>query len=493
MVAGGVASPAVAQVFPAKPIRLIVPYPVGGPTDIVARLVADRLRAFLGQAVVVDNRPGAGTNIGTEAVVRSTPDGHTILMASFANALNKALFPAITWDPVGDLAGVTQISTAPIVMTVPAASAVDSLAAFIALAKKDPGKLNYGVGGAGSSSHLAVELLKSMAGIDVVPIIYKGGGPAMQGLLQGDVQLMFDNVQTLMPMVNSGKIRALAVTSKTRTPTLPQLPALHEALPGYELYSWYGLLAPARTPPEALRILQQAVGKVLASHDAYIEQALAMKAKGLRAYKVHPPSDFDATVRLCRALRDTLGADYRLMIDPCGALDYPQALRLGRILEELDFYWYEDPLAEDDLYNYVKLRQKLDIPLMATEYSPGGFHSYAPWVTQQATDYLRGDVAIKGGLTAILKAAHLAEAFQMNYEIHHGGNSLNNFANLHVMMAIRNCEYFEVLLPDRAQKYGLVRDIEVDAEGYVHAVDGPGLGADIDFDLIKHCTTDVLR
>ena len=232
---------------------------------------------------------------------------------------------------------------------------------------------------------------------------------------------------------------------------------------------------------------------VLASHEAYLEQAGAMREAGFRAYKVHPPAGLDATIRLCRALRDLLGPDYRLMIDPAGAFSYPEALRLGRVLEELDFYWYEDPLAEDDVGNYVKLRQKLDIPLMATEYSPGGFHAYAPWLMAQATDYLRGDVAIKGGLTAILKAAHLAEAFHMNFEIHHGGNSLNNFANLHVMMAIDNCEYFEVLLPERAQKYGLIKDIEVDSEGFVHVVDEPGLGAQIDFELIRRNTTEIIR
>lgn len=232
---------------------------------------------------------------------------------------------------------------------------------------------------------------------------------------------------------------------------------------------------------------------VLASHEAYLEQAAAAQAAGIRAYKIHPPADFDATIRLCRALRDLLGPGYRLMIDPSGALTYPQALTLGRIVEELGFYWYEDPLSEDDIGNYVKLRQKLDIPLMATEYSPGGFHAYAPWLLSQATDYLRGDVAVKGGLTAILKGAHLAEAFHMNYEIHHGGNSLNNVANLHVMMAIGNCEYYEVLLPERAQKYGLTRDIEVDSEGFVHAIDGPGLGAEIDFDLIRRCGTETLR
>ena len=134
----------------------------------------------------------------------------------------------------------------------------------------------------------------------------------------------------------------------------------------------------------------------------------------------------------------------------------------GEAIQELGFYWYEDPLADDDLYNYVKLKQQLHIPILATEYSPGGFTAYAPWLVARATDYLRGDVAVKGGISALVKAAHLAEGFHMNFEIHHGGNSLNNVANLHVIMAIRNCEFFEVLLPAEAQKYGLTPDIEVD-------------------------------
>lgn len=236
-----------------------------------------------------------------------------------------------------------------------------------------------------------------------------------------------------------------------------------------------------------------ASSSVLGSVPQYVEQALALKQAGFTAYKIHPPAGLDPTVAVCRAVRDSLGPEMRIMVDPSGAFSYTEALRLGRILEELDFYWYEDPLAEDDVYNYVKLRQKLDIPIMATEYAPGGFHSYAQWITSGATDYLRGDVAVKGGLTAVLKTAHLAEAFQMNYEIHHGGNSLNNFANLHVMMAIRNCEYFEVLLPDVAQKYGVLNDIAPDPEGYVHAVDRAGIGAVIDFDLIKAKRTEILR
>ena len=158
----------------------------------------------------------------------------------------------------------------------------------------------------------------------------------------------------------------------------------------------------------------------------------------------------------------------------------------------MNYYWYEDPLGDQDVYNYVKLRQALRIPIMATEYPLAGLDSYAVWLTERATDYLRGDVAVKGGITTVLKTAHLAEAFRMNYEIHHGGNSLNNLANLHVTMALRNCEFFEVLLPAAAQKYGMVEDIDVGADGMVHAPTKPGLGAEIDFELIRRKTVQVL-
>jgi len=191
-------------------------------------------------------------------------------------------------------------------------------------------------------------------------------------------------------------------------------------------------------------------------------------------------------------VRGAVGDDYTVMLDSTWAYQYPEALRVGRVAEALGFHWYEDPLADDDLYNYVKLKQQLTIPILATEYAPGGFTALAPWITARATDYLRGDPAVKGGITPLIKSAHLAEAFHMNFEIHHGGNSLNNVANLHVIMAIRNCEFFEVLLPAGAQKYGLAEDIEVDALGLVRAPTGPGLGAAIDFDLISRQTTTVL-
>ena len=229
----------------------------------------------------------------------------------------------------------------------------------------------------------------------------------------------------------------------------------------------------------------------LDSVEAYVEQALGVKAQGFAAYKIHPPTRWQEDIRLCDAVRKAVG-DYRLMLDSMWAYTYDQALRVGHAIEEMDYYWYEDPLAEDDIYNCVKLRQKLRIPLMATEFSPGGFHSYAIWVTSGATDYLRGDVAVKGGITPCLKAAHLAEAFQMNFEIHHGGNSLNNFANLHLALAIPNTEYLEVLLPDEAQKYGLTEDLKTDGKGFVHAIDHPGLGAAIDFELIRRKTVAVL-
>lgn len=240
------------------------------------------------------------------------------------------------------------------------------------------------------------------------------------------------------------------------------------------------------------KITAYASSQVLPSREAYAEEAAALKAQGMRGYKIHPPTRWREDVAICQAVREAVGDAHTLMLDSTWAYDYPTALRVGRAIEELDYHWYEDPLGEDDLYNYVKLKQHLDIPILATEYSPGGFQSYAPWVVNQVTDFLRGDVAVKAGVTGILKGAHLAEAFHMNYEVHHGGNSLNNVANLHVVLSIPNTEFFEILLPDATQKYGLSRDIEVDAEGFVTVPEGNGLGAEIDFDLIRRKQTAVL-
>ncbi len=228
---------------------------------------------------------------------------------------------------------------------------------------------------------------------------------------------------------------------------------------------------------------------VLPAPEAYAEEAVAIKESGWPAYKIHPPAEPELDIKVCETVRKAVGDDFRLMLDSTWSYDFPAAVRVGRALEELGFYWYEDPLAADDIYGYVKLKQRLDIPIMATEQPSVELTAYAPWLTAQATDYLRGDVALKGGLTACQKAAHLAEAFHMNYELHHGGNSLNNVAILHLAAAIPNTEYFEVLLPAEAQKHGLIEDIDIDEQGAVHPFDGPGLGAQIDFERIERMKT----
>ena len=241
------------------------------------------------------------------------------------------------------------------------------------------------------------------------------------------------------------------------------------------------------------RVPAYASSEVHASREAYVAQALSFKEAGWPAYKIHPPQSWREDIAVCEAVRKAVGDEYRLMLDSTWSYRYEEALRVGRAIEELGFYWYEDPLADQDLYNYIKLKEKLEIPILATEYPITGLASYAPWILHRATDFLRGDVAVKGGITTLVKTAHLAEAFHMNFEVHHGGNSLNNVANLHVILAIKNCEYFEVLLPDGMQKYGLAPDIAVDRDGFVHAPQQPGLGADVDFALIARKKTAVLR
>jgi L-alanine-DL-glutamate epimerase-like enolase superfamily enzyme len=241
------------------------------------------------------------------------------------------------------------------------------------------------------------------------------------------------------------------------------------------------------------RIPAYASSQVLESTRQYREQALEYRSRGWQAYKIHPPHhSWQGDIEVCQAVRKAVGTGYPLMLDATWSYDYPTAVRVGRAIEELDFHWFEDPLGEWNIHGYQKLRQQLHIPLMATELPFGGLDQYVPWLLGQATDFLRGDVYFKGGITTCIKAAHVAEAFGMNFEIHHGCNSLNNVACLHVALAIRNCEYFEVLLPDAANKYGLVQDIEVDSKGWVRAPTGPGLGVEIDFELIRRNTETVL-
>lgn len=231
----------------------------------------------------------------------------------------------------------------------------------------------------------------------------------------------------------------------------------------------------------------------LPSAQAYAEQALHFKSLGYPAYKIHPVGDANEDIAICERVREAVGDAYTLMLDASFAYRFDEGVLVGRAIERLGFKWYEDPLTENDVYNCAKLRDKLDIPLMATELPTGGLDTYAVWITNRATDYLRGDVPMKGGITTMVKTAHLAEAFNLQYEIHHGGNSINNIAGIHVAMAIRNCEYFEVLLPAESHRYGLLNDWQVDSQGLVHAPTGPGLGVEIDFELVRRNTIAELR
>jgi len=223
----------------------------------------------------------------------------------------------------------------------------------------------------------------------------------------------------------------------------------------------------------------------LSTPEAYGEEAQHFQSLGWPAYKIHPHGTAKADIDICRAVRKAVGDDMILMLDSMWSYGYADAVRVGRAIEELDYFWYEDPLVEEDMYNYIKLRSKLDIPIMSTEYAPGRLYGMAQWVQHMATDILRGDVAVTGGITPLIKIAHLAEAFKMKFEVHHGGNSLNNVANLHVTMAITNCDYYEVFPCSGANKYALVEDIEVDDQGLVYAPEKPGLGYEIDWELVE--------
>ncbi len=237
--------------FPDRPVRIIVPYPPGAFNDSLARLVADRMQAALGQAGVVENRSGAGGSVGTTAAAQAAPDGHTILVCNTANmAFNPFIYPNLTYDPVRDFAPLAVCARLANVLVVnPAVMPVSNVAEFLARAKAQPGRINYASSGAGSSPHLAMELLKARAGIDVVHVPYRGSAPATADLLGGSIGVMFDNVPNALPHIQAGKVKAIAVTGSERDPTLPDVPTLQEAgVRDYEMYVWFAFAAPVRTP-----------------------------------------------------------------------------------------------------------------------------------------------------------------------------------------------------------------------------------------------------
>jgi len=255
--------------FPSHGARLVVPFPPGGPLDAVGRAIAQKLTEAWGQSVVVDNRPGAGGNIGADLVAKSAPDGYTIVMGALStHAVNPSLYPSMPYDAVKDFAPITLVAVTPNVLVVNPSLPVNSVQELVAYAKARPGKLSFGSGSNGSAGHLAGELFKVDAGIDMVHIPFKGGAPATQALLAGDTQLMFDNLANAMPQVKAGKLRALAVTTAERSKLAPDLPTMAEAgLKGFDISTWFGLLAPAGTPPDVIARWNADVTRILAAPD----------------------------------------------------------------------------------------------------------------------------------------------------------------------------------------------------------------------------------
>ena len=259
--------------YPSKPLRIIVPFAPGGSTDIFARLVAERLSASFAQPVVVENRAGASGNIGAEAVAKSAPDGHTLLMATTGvMAINNALFKSMAYDAARDFEPVIFIASITNVLAVPNELPAKNVAELVALAKKDPGKLTFASSGAGSSTHLSAELFKSMAGIDVVHIPFKGSGQALIDVVAGRVSMIFDNMPSALPHIRGGKLRALGVTGLKRSPALPEVPTIAEAgadveLRGYESLSWSGFAVPAGTPRDLVLRLNRETAAILATAD----------------------------------------------------------------------------------------------------------------------------------------------------------------------------------------------------------------------------------
>ncbi|MES2536307.1 MAG: tripartite tricarboxylate transporter substrate binding protein [Pseudomonadota bacterium] len=278
LLAGAAFAPvAIAQTYPVKPIRFIVPYPPGGPLDAVARMVADKMKDGLGQPVVVENKPGAGGNIGADLAAKSAPDGYTITIGAVAtHAINPSLYAKMPYDAVKDFAPITLLASVPNVLVLNTDTAarlgINSVTDLIKYAKANPGKLNFASGGNGSAGHLAGELFKTMAKVSMVHIPYSGAAPAQLGLLAGQTDLIFDNLASATPNIRAGKLKPLAVTTQTRAASLPELPTIAEAgraygMGSFDINTWFGVLAPAKTPAPIVARLNAEIVKALQAPD----------------------------------------------------------------------------------------------------------------------------------------------------------------------------------------------------------------------------------
>jgi tripartite-type tricarboxylate transporter receptor subunit TctC len=253
-----------AQGYPNRPVRWVVPYPPGGATDIMARLIGHRLSEKLGQQFVIENKPGAGNNIGTESVVNAQADGYTVLLVNPANAINASLYAKLNFNFLRDIAPVAGISRVPNVMTVNPEVPAKTVAEFIAYAKANPGKINMASSGNGTSVHLSGEMFKAMAGVEMQHVPYRGSAPAMTDLIAGQVQVIFDNMPSVLQHIRAGKLRALAVTTAERSSELPDVPTVADTVKDYEASAWFGMGAPKNTPKEIIATLNKAINEILA-------------------------------------------------------------------------------------------------------------------------------------------------------------------------------------------------------------------------------------
>jgi tripartite-type tricarboxylate transporter receptor subunit TctC len=293
-VVAAAASFASAQDYPSRPVHLVVPYAAGGPVDLSARFLAARLQQSLGQPVVVENKPGAGGNLGADLVAKSAPDGYTLVMGAIAtHAINPALYPRLPYDPVRDFRHIALVVQVPNVLVVNNDLAVRNVAELVSLAKRNPGKLDFASGSMGSTGHLAGELFKQLTGTYMVHIPYKGAAPAVADLMAGRVHLMFDNLASALPNIRAGKARALAVTTAKRSTFLPELPTLQESgLRSFDLTTWWGVMAPARTPQPVIEQLAAEIASAL-RHPELKERLLAM---GSETPPTGSPREFTAFV-----------------------------------------------------------------------------------------------------------------------------------------------------------------------------------------------------
>jgi tripartite-type tricarboxylate transporter receptor subunit TctC len=257
-----------AEDYPSRPVRIIAPFGAGGPTDVFSRIVADELQRALHQALVIENRPGAGTTIGTDVVAHSPPDGYTLLMVSATQCVNETLFPHKHYKLMQDLAAVAPLIDSDLVLVVHPSVPVKTLADLLALARAKPGTLNYGSSGPGSNYHMAAELLRHLTGINIVHVPYKGSTGARNDIISGNIQLLFDSVPTMAPLIKAGMVRALGTSGKTRSPILPEVPTIAEAgVPGFQASLWVGFMVPAATPQPVVDKLNAEIAKILSRPD----------------------------------------------------------------------------------------------------------------------------------------------------------------------------------------------------------------------------------